>query len=406
MSETTAATSGATSDEVPGESTSSGDGPGAGDADEGLMWVLAELTYRCVLQCPYCSNPLGYRDGEYREELSAGEWGRALSEARELGAVQLGLSGGEPTLHPELDGIVERAADLGFYTTLVTAGSTLDEESAEELRDAGLDHVQVSVQGATAEISDAIAGTVSFEDKLAACRLVRGLGFPLTLNVVLHRFNLHQVEDLLDLAESLGAERIELANTQFYGWALANREVLMPTREQVEEARQVVERERDRRGDLEIVWVLPDYFQEYPKPCMGGWARRYLTISPGGMALPCHAAAQIEELDFPNVRDRDVRWIWEESPAFNAFRGTDWMQEPCRSCPRKDVDYGGCRCQAYALTGDATRADPVCHLSPDRERVDEAIGEARETDASIEDLTHRNPGNIGEARPTTLAHPA
>lgn len=372
----------------------------------GLSWVLAELTYRCVLQCPYCSNPLNYRDGEYREELSAEEWGRVFEEARELGAIQLGLSGGEPTLHPELEGIIRRARDAGFYSTLVTAGSTLDEERVERYRDAGLDHVQISVQGATAEVSDAIAGTASFEEKMEACRLVRRKGFPLTFNVVLHRFNLHQVGELIELADDLGAERIELANTQYYGWALANREELMPTREQVEEAQRVAEREKERRDDLEIVWVLPDYYEKYPKPCMGGWASAYMTVSPGGTALPCHAAAQIDGLDFPNVRDRSVRWIWEESHAFNAFRGTDWMQEPCRSCPRKEVDYGGCRCQAFALTGDATKTDPVCHLSPDRHLVDEAIEEAAEADPSIEDLTHRNPANIDDVRPTTLAHPA
>lgn len=372
----------------------------------GLSWLLAELTYRCVLQCPYCSNPLDYRDGEYREELSAEEWGRVFEEARELGAIQLGLSGGEPTLHPELEGIIRRARDAGFYSTLVTAGSTLDEERVERYRDAGLDHVQISVQGATAEVSDAIAGTASFEDKMEACRLVRRKGFPLTFNVVLHRFNLHQVGELVELADDLGAERIELANTQYYGWALANREELMPTREQVEEARRVAEREKERRDDLEIVWVLPDYYEKYPKPCMGGWASAYMTVGPGGSALPCHAAAQIDGLDFPSVRDRSVRWIWEESHAFEAFRGTDWMQEPCRSCPRKEVDHGGCRCQAFALTGDATKTDPVCHLSPDRHLVDEAIEEAAEADPSIEDLTHRNPANIDDVRPTTLAHPA
>lgn len=372
----------------------------------GLSWLLAELTYRCVLQCPYCSNPLNYRDGEYREELDPGEWGRVFREARQLGAIQLGLSGGEPTLHPGLEEIIGHACDAGFYTTLVTAGSTLDRERVRRYRDAGLDHVQISVQGATAEVSDAIAGTASFEEKMEACRLVREEGFPLTFNVVLHRFNLHQVGELVELADGLGAERIELANTQFYGWAMANRKELMPTREQLQEAQKVARREKERRDDLEIVWVLPDYYQEYPKPCMGGWASRYMTVSPGGMALPCHAAARIEGLEFPDVRDRSLRWIWEESRAFRAFRGTDWMQEPCRSCPRKEIDYGGCRCQAFALTGDATRADPVCHLSPDRHLVDEAIEEAAAADPSLEDLTHRNPGNIDDVRPTTLAHPA
>ncbi|MFQ5890545.1 MAG: pyrroloquinoline quinone biosynthesis protein PqqE [Gemmatimonadota bacterium] len=372
---------------------------------DGPLWLLAELTYRCVLQCPYCSNPVDYRAGGYRRELNGEEWGRVLEEAHALGAVQLGLSGGEPTLHRDLLEIVSRAARLGFYSTLVTVGHTLDRDSARALRVAGLDHVQISVQGASEEVSDAIAGASSFAKKLEACELVRSLGFPLTLNVVLHRFNLHQVADLIGLASGLGAERIELANTQYYGWALANRAVLMPTRDQLEAAHAAVERERDRHPGLEIVWVLPDYYEIYPKPCMGGWATRYLAVTPGGMALPCHAAAQVTSLEFPNVRDHPVEWIWYESPAFNAYRGTGWMREPCRSCPRREIDFGGCRCQAFALTGDAARTDPVCHLSPDHHLVEEALVRAGSAEPSVAELVYRNPQSIGRLLPTTLVHP-
>jgi pyrroloquinoline quinone biosynthesis protein E len=347
---------------------------------ESPLSLLAELTYRCVLQCPYCSNPLRYAESRYRDELGTADWTRVLDEAARLGVVQVALSGGEPTLRRDLLEIVAAARDAGLYSTLVTAGTLLPDDRLAALREAGLDHVQVSIQGADRGVSDLIAGAESFDEKVAACRRVRAFDFPLTLNAVLHRLNLHQVGDLLALAEEVGADRIELANTQYHGWALVNRKLLLPSREQLEAAAAVVERERRRlAGRLEIIWVLPDYFEDLPKPCLAGWARRFLTVTPNGDVLPCQAAADIPSLAFSNVRERDLEWIWYESDAFNAFRGTDWMPEPCRSCPlgRQEVDFGGCRCQAFALTGDARRTDPVCRFSPDRHLIDEAVREAQ-----------------------------
>jgi pyrroloquinoline quinone biosynthesis protein E len=291
--------------------------------------------------------------------------------------VQLGLSGGEPTLRSDLTGLVRCAHELGLYSTLVTSAYRLKRERLAELKAAGLDHVQISIQAADAELSDRIAGTDSYGDKLAAYAATRELGFPLTVNVVLHRDNLHQVEALIRLAERLGAERIELANTQFYGWALHNRATLLPTREQLAAGWEVVQRERQRLGRrLEIVWVLPDYHEEFPKPCMGGWGNAYMTVTPAGEVWPCHAAGRIKTLSFANVRDRSLEWIWNESDAFTRFRGNAWMPEPCRSCERKTKDFGGCRCQAFLIAGDAGLTDPVCSLSPHRPLVDAALAGA------------------------------
>jgi pyrroloquinoline quinone biosynthesis protein E len=341
------------------------------------LWLLAELTYRCPLQCPYCSNPVDFAGPRFKRELTTAEWCRVFREARALGVLQLGLSGGEPTLRPDLEELVRAAHGLGLYTSLITSAYRLTRERLAALQAAGLDHVQISIQAADAALSDEIAGTASYADKLAAYRAVKELGFPLTVNVVLHRRNLHQVEALIRLAESLGAERIELANTQFYGWALHNRAALMPTKAQLDAAWQVVQRERARLGaKLEIVWVLPDYYERYPKPCMGGWARAYLTVTPAGEVWPCHAAGRITTLRFENVRAHSLEWIWYESDAFTRFRGEGWMPEPCRSCPRRTADFGGCRCQAFLIAGDAAATDPVCALSPHRPLVDAAIAEA------------------------------
>src|SRR6266566_2295382 len=305
------------------------------------LWLLAELTYKCPLQCPYCSNPLDFAGPRFKRELSTEEWCRVFREAKALGVLQLGLSGGEPTLRGDLEVLVDEAHGLGLYTSLITSAYRLTKERLTGLKTAGLDHVQISIQGADAELSDAVAGTTSYRDKIAAYQYTRELGFPLTVNVVLHRRNLHQVEALIRLAESLGAERIELANTQFYGWALHNRDALMPTKDQLDDAWRVVQRERARLGTaLEIVWVLPDYHEQYPKPCMGGWARAYMTVTPAGEVWPCHAAGRITTLTFDNVRDHPLDWIWEHSDAFTRFRGDAWMPEPCRSCPRKDEGFG------------------------------------------------------------------
>src|SRR2546426_8585451 len=346
------------------------------------LWLLAELTYRCPLQCPYCSNPLDFAGSRFKQELTTEQWSRVFREAKALGVLHLGLSGGEPLLRPDLESLVASAHQLGLYTSLITSAHRLTQDRLAALKRAGLDHVQISVQAADAELSDRIAGTKAFNDKLAAYHFTKELGFPLTVNVVLHRRNLHQVGALIRLAESLGAERIELANTQFYGWAFHNRDALMPTKAQLEAAWGVVQRERQRLGGrLEIVWVLPDYHERFPKPCMGGWGRAYMPVTPGGEVWPCHAAGRITTLEFANVRDHPLEWIWSESEAFNRFRGDAWMPEPCRSCPRKTVDFGGCRCQAFLVAGDAGVTDPVCSLSPQRRLVDDAVAEVERTAA-------------------------
>lgn len=340
--------------------------------------LVAELTYKCPLRCPYCSNPLDCGDGGYRDELDTSQWATVFRQARDLGVLQLGLSGGEPLLRKDLCELVRAAADAGLYTTLVTAATLLTPELASGLKDAGLDHVQISIQDSDAEVSDRLAGTRSFETKLEAARLVKKLEFPLTLNFVLHRQNLDSIVEILELAERLEADRIELANTQYNGWALHNRAALMPTPEQLERAERVVEEARARIGPrMDILWVLPDYFEKFPKPCSGGWGLQAMVVAPNGDVMPCHGASVIPELDFANVRDHDLAWIWSDSQAFNRFRGTDWMPEPCQSCDRREIDFGGCRCQAFLLTGNASATDPVCHLSPDHHLVEEARKESR-----------------------------
>jgi PqqA peptide cyclase len=325
--------------------------------------LLAELTYRCPLHCPYCSNPLNLAD--YREELTLEEWTRVLAEARDLGVMQLHLSGGEPLQRRDLVSIVAHARQLGFYTNLITSALGLTPALAERLKTAGLDHVQISIQAAEPELSDQIAGTPSYQRKVAAARAVKALGFPLTLNVVLHRDNIDQIAAIVALAEELEADRLELANTQYYGWALHNRATLLPTWDQLQRAEPVVRAACARlAGRMQIIYVIPDYYSTYPKPCLGGWGHQQLTVVPNGDVLPCQAAGQITGLPIENVRRRPLAWIWNDSPMFNRFRGVDWMPEPCRSCPRKTVDFGGCRCQAFQLLGDAAATDPVCHLSP------------------------------------------
>ncbi|WP_273845712.1 pyrroloquinoline quinone biosynthesis protein PqqE [Rubrobacter calidifluminis] len=339
--------------------------------DERPFGMLAELTYACPLHCPYCSNPLNLSD--YREELTADEWKRVLGEARSFGVLQLHLSGGEPLQRRDLVEIVACARELGFYTNLITSSIGLSRRRACELREAGLDHVQISIQADEPSLSDRIAGTPSYEKKVAAARMVKEMGWPLTLNVVLHRHNIDRIGSILDLAEDLGADQVELANTQYYGWAWLNRASLLPSRAQLDRAEEVVRAARERlSGKMEIVYVIPDYYSEYPKPCMGGWGRRQMTVTPNGDVLPC-PAAHILPLPRASVRERSLEWIWEESTIFNRFRGTSWMPEPCRSCPRREIDFGGCRCQAFLLTGDAARTDPVCHLSPDHGLVEEAV---------------------------------
>jgi pyrroloquinoline quinone biosynthesis protein E len=337
--------------------------------------LLAELTHRCPLHCPYCSNPLDLARAS--NELATDDWKRVFTEARALGVLQLGLSGGEPLVRRDLHELVAHARDAGLYTTLVTSGLGLTAERARALVDAGLDHIQISFQDAERESAERIAGTRSWDAKLRAAAVVREIGVAFTVNVVLHRDNLDRIEAIIELAASLGADRLELANTQYYGWGTLNRDALLPTREQLARADEAVDRAVARyRGRMQILYVLPDYYQSRPKPCYGGWGSVYIVVTPEGLALPCHAATSIPGLAFDSVRAHSLGWIWEESPGFARFRGDDWMREPCRACPAKKETFGGCRCQAYALTGDAANADPVCSLSPFRGVVDDAVAAA------------------------------
>ncbi len=337
--------------------------------------MLTEITHRCPVHCLYCSNPLELARRE--EELPTEIWLRVFEEAADLGVLQVHLSGGEPLLRPDVVTLVERSTQLELYTNLITSGVGFTPPRAQALRDAGLGSVQLSIQAADPELSRKIAGGEFWQRKMEAARLVRDVGLPLSMNFVLHRHNLHQVTGLLALAASLGAERVELANTQYYGWALLNRDHLLPTLEMLQKAEEDVNRFREGAGDtMEILWVIADYHADFPKPCMNGWGRMFLTVAPDGTALPCPAASVIPGLDAPSVRNHSVRWIWYESPAFNRFRGFDWMSEPCRSCPRRFEDFGGCRCQAYLLTGNPAVTDPVCAYSPHRHLVTEALAAA------------------------------
>lgn len=340
--------------------------------------LLAELTHRCPLACPYCSNPLELT--ARARELSTAEWLRVLEEAAALGVLQLHLSGGEPTLRTDLEAIVARARALELYSNLITAGVGVSERRLEALVAAGLDHVQLSVQDVDPEGCDRIGGFKgSLARKLAFARAVRRLGLPLTINAVVHRHNLDRLERFVELALELGADRLEVAHVQYYGWALANRAALMPTRAQLDRSVAIVKEARERWGDrLAIDFVVPDYYATHPKPCVSGWGRAVILVAPDGRVLPCHAAHTIPGLDFPNVKDRPLAWIWQESPAFQRFRGLDWMQEPCRSCARREIDFGGCRCQAMQLLGDPEATDPACTLSPHHGRI-LALAEAEAT---------------------------
>ncbi len=338
-------------------------------------WLLAELTYACPLQCPYCANPLEYE--KYKNELSTEEWIRVLTEARQMGAVQLGFSGGEPLVRKDLPILVKEARKLGYYTNLITSGYNLTEEKIISLKEAGLDHIQVSIQASSEDLNDYIAGAKTFQEKKEVARLVKSQGYPMVLCVVMHRLNIHQMEEILEMAIELEADYLELANTQYNGWALLNRDMLLPTREQFEEAEAIAHRYQDKmRGKMKIYYVVPDYYEGRPKACMNGWGTTFLTITPDGQALPCHSARELPGLNCPSIKEMSVREAWEESEAFNKFRGLEWMKEPCRSCPDKEKDFGGCRCQAYLLSGEATNADPACNKSPKHGKILQAIEEA------------------------------
>ena len=331
--------------------------------------LIAELTYRCPLRCPYCSNPMDL--AAQGGELTTEDWLRVFEEAEALGVVQLHLTGGEPLARKDLEILAAGARKLGLYVNLVTSGIPL---TRERLAGLDIDHVQVSIQSSRAALADEIAGYPGFAQKLEVMRWVKELGLPLTMNVVLHRANLGEIDDLVALAESVGADRLELANTQYLNWALSNRDALLPTRDQIETAATQATPHRERlRGKMDILFVKPDYFGTTPKACMDGWARRFVQVIPDGRVVPCHAATSITSLTFDNVREKSVGEIWTSSPALLAYRGEAWMKEPCRSCDRRSVDFGGCRCQAFALTGDAANTDPACSLSPNRSLITEAV---------------------------------
>ena len=340
--------------------------------------LLAELTYRCPLHCPYCSNPLQLT--QYRNELDTTTWKRVLTEARTLGVVQVHFSGGEPLVRPDVAELAETARELDLYSNLSTGATTASPKILAELRDAGLDALQISLLDANATENDFLAGAPSFGKKQAAVHEARKLGFPITLNVVLHRHNLDRLQEIIDLAVDWDVDRLELAHVQYTGWAFRNRSALLPSRAQVERAEQTVANARKHvAGRLQILHVLPDYFQAYPKACLNGWGRRFLTVAPDGAVLPCQTAREIPQLSFPNVHDKSLEEIWFHDPVFQRFRGVEWMPEPCRSCDRREQDFGGCRCQAFLLTGDPALTDPVCQLSPQHHLVEEALQEAERT---------------------------
>lgn len=352
------------------------------------LWLLLELTYQCPLHCPYCSNPA---DLAIKQELGTEDWIRVLREARALGAVQLGLSGGEPLARNDLETIVGAAHDMGYYINLITSGVGLTEARIKALKLAGLDHIQLSFQDSTREMNDFLSSTRTFALKAKAAALIKQYEYPMVLNVVLHKLNIDHVEEILGMAQAMHADYVELANTQYYGWAWSNRDQLLPSREQVQRAEATTQRFRDKVGStMQIYFVVPDYFERRPKACMNGLGSVFLTIAPDGTAMPCHAARMLPNLDLPNVRDASVEWIWFDSAGFNRFRSDDWMKEPCRSCPEKSRDFGGCRCQAFLLTGDAENTDPVCDLSPHHHLVTEAVARAASTQVNEKPLLFRS----------------
>ena len=349
--------------------------------------MLAELTHRCPLSCPYCSNPIDL--ALQANELPTEAWLDVFRQAADLGVLQLHLSGGEPASRRDLVELTQAARDAGLYTNLITSGIGLTEKRLRALDDAGLDHVQLSLQGTNAQMADMIGGyRGGFERKMQVARWIGDIGFPLTLNAVLHRKNLHQLPRAIEMAVEMGARRIEVATVQFHGWALKNRDAMMPTREQAKEADAIVAKARaDLKGTLVIDYVPADYHSDYPKRCMGGWGSTGLVVVPDGRVMPCHAAQSIPHLTFDNVRDTPLASSWYEGAAFNAYRGTDWMQEPCASCERKTVDFGGCRCQAMAIVGDPNATDPVCIKSPHRA---ELTAQADAHAAATAELVHRS----------------
>ena len=371
-----------------------------GSAKQVPLWLVAELTYRCPLRCSYCSNPLEH--DQIRDELTTDEWKRALKEARHLGAVQLGFSGGEPLLRSDLEGLVEYGRSLGYYTNVITSGIGLTEKRVVSLKETGLDHIQLSFQASTKELNDVIGGGRSFERKLEAARLIKAYGYPMVLNIVLHRHNIEQIDEILKFAVSLGANYVELANAQYDGWAFLNREALLPTSEQVQNAEEAVKsfRASPFGKSMQVFFVVPDYFEGRPKACGGGWGKYMMLVSPDGLVLPCHGARKLP-LNFLNVKENSLEDIWM-SPSFSHFRGDSWLPEPCRSCPEKLIDFGGCRCQAFLVTGDMMATDPACSKSLDHGKLSTAVQRGAVVSPSKVQLVYR--GGLPSPDPSRLTN--
>lgn len=355
------------------------------------LWVMLELSYRCPLQCPYCSNPMDF--SAIKNELSTDDWIRVMQQARELGAVQLGFSGGEPLVRPDLEILINSAHKLGFYTNLITSTIGMDERRIEAIKDAGIDSIQVSFQSSNKVQNDFIAGTDAFDHKVAMAKKIKALGISMTFNMVLHHLNIDNLAEHLDFAIALGVDYIELANTQYLGYAFANRKALLPTIEQLNKAECIALSYQEKYDSKpKIFFVVADYHQNRPTPCMNGWGTTFITFTPDGLALPCHSARILPNITFPNVREHSVKSIWQDSMLFNQFRGFEWMKEPCRSCPEKTKDFGGCRCQAYLLTQDPCMADPVCDLSSHHHIILDAVKETYDAPYS-QKLLFRNSKN-------------
>jgi PqqA peptide cyclase len=367
------------------------------------LWLLAELTYRCPLHCVFCYNPTDF--AQHADELSTDDWIRVLRQARALGAVQCGLSGGEPLLRDDLEAIVAEAHRLGYYTNLLTSGVGLTDARAAALKAAGLDHVQLSFQDSTREMNDFLSHTRTFELKQKVGQRIKAQGWPMVMNVVIHRLNIDHVDRIIEMAADMGAEYLELANTQYYSWALVNRDHLLPTHAQLQRAEAVTDAWRQKlQGRMKLFFVAPDYHEGVPKKCCNGWGSMFMTVTPDGAALPCHTARMLPGLQFPNVRDAELGAIWYDSEGFKRFRGTAWMKEPCASCDQKEVDLGGCRCQAFQLTGDAFAADPACAKSPDHALVRDAVARGERPGRVMEHpLVFRDPAQ--SRRLSALAAP-
>jgi len=358
------------------------------------LWLLAELTYKCPLQCPYCSNPLDF--ASQGAELSTEEWIQVFRQARQLGAAQLGFSGGEPLVRQDLEQLIAEARQLGYYTNLITSGIGLNEARIAAFREAGLDHIQISFQASDETVNNMLAGSdKAFRQKLKMAREVKAQGYPMVLNFVTHRHNIDRIDRIIELCVELEADYVELATCQYYGWAFQNRDALMPTRAQLERAERITNEYREKLAaegnPIKLIFVTPDYYEERPKKCMNGWGEIFLTITPDGTALPCHSARMLP-IEFPSVKDTPLQQIWYDSFGFNHFRGDEWMQEPCRSCDEKDNDLGGCRCQAYLLSGDMNAADPVCSKSPHHRKILDART-AAERGGEDTPITFRNERN-------------